>query len=324
MLKFSVPAALFLAALLSGGWWLWEQLAAKPASTLAQGAPQQLKDIPFDGDRAYGYLKQLCDIGPRPSGSPGMAKQQALLTQHFEQLGAKVVRQEFRYHHRGQRKLVDLANLIVQWRPELKQRVLLCAHYDTRPFPDRDPINEYRKGVFVGANDGASGVALLMELAHDMGDLQGNVGVDFVLFDGEEFVFSDKDKYFLGSEYFSLQYKQSRDGARYRAGVLLDMVGDADLRIYMEKNSLKYARDVTHDIFRTAERLGVSEFVRRPKHDLRDDHIPLNTIAKIRTCDIIDFDYSYWHTTGDIPSRCSALSLAKVGWVVREWLKSEL
>ncbi|MCA9204584.1 MAG: M28 family peptidase [Planctomycetales bacterium] len=287
--------------------------------------------IPVDGDRAYGYLKEICQIGPRPSGSPGMLQQQRWLTEHFATLGGRVSMQEFSVRHPETGDPVAIKNMLVEWHPERRERILLCAHYDTRPFPDRDRTNP--RGVFVGANDGGSGVALLAELAHHMGELNSRYGVDFVLFDGEELVFDegrDKDYYFLGSTHFAQEYARGTSDVRYRAGVLFDMVGDADLQLYYEVFSLRNARDVTLGIWKTAQRLGVDEFKPRSRHEIRDDHLPLNNIAKIPTCDLIDFDYprpglrapSYWHTEQDTVDKCSGESLAKVGWVVLEWLKS--
>jgi hypothetical protein len=281
-----------------------------------------LKDIPFDGAAAYKHLEQLCALGPRPSGSAAMARQQELLQKHFEKLGGQVTRQEFRARHPVSGEGVTLANLIVTWHPDRQERILLCAHYDTRPYPDRDRYNP--QGTFVGANDGASGVAVLMELGRAMPELNSKLGVDFVLFDGEELVFRESDRYFLGSEHFSREYVRHPPPHRYRCGVLLDMVGDEHLLIFQERNSLKTreTKALVRDIWSTAARLKVREFVARPKHEIRDDHLMLNDIAGIPTCDIIDFDYPYWHTEGDVPKRCSALSLAKVGWVIQEWLKT--
>jgi hypothetical protein len=102
------------------------------------------------------------------------------------------------------------------------------------------------------------------------------------------------------------------------------MIGDADLQLYQERNSTWWrdTRPLVDEIWATARRLGVREFIPRRKHEVRDDHLPLHNIGKIPTCDIIDFDYPAWHTQADTPERCSALSLAKVGWVLREWLST--
>ncbi|MBS0209249.1 MAG: M28 family peptidase [Planctomycetes bacterium] len=281
----------------------------------------RLNQIPFDGTSAYKYLGQLCAIGPRVAGTPGMTRQIELLAKHFEELGGKVERQEFVGRNPRDGSAASLVNLIVHWHPERMSRLLLCAHYDTRPYPDRDPRNP--RGQFVGANDGASGVAVLMELGRHMPKLAGQLGVDFVLFDAEELVYTDPpDPYFLGSTHFARQYATTPPAYKYTAGVLLDMVGDADLQIYVEQQSNQFAPDVVKQVWSTARRLGVREFSPYPNYEVNDDHMPLNRIAKIPTIDVIDFDYPYWHTTQDNAARCSALSLAKVGWVMHEWLKT--
>ncbi|HEX3869816.1 MAG TPA: M28 family peptidase [Pirellulales bacterium] len=281
----------------------------------------RLDQIPFNGTQAYKYLQQICAIGTRVSGSPGMAKQQQLLADHFTALGATVERQEFRARHPINGSAVPMANLIVHWHPDRNQRLLVCTHYDTRPWPDRDPRNP--RGTFLGANDGGSGTAILMELGKSMSKLEGTLGVDFVFFDGEELVYREPpDEYFLGSTYFAREYVAKPPPYRYRAGVLLDMVGDMHLQVYVERKSQALAPQVVQQVWSTAQRLGVREFVYQQNFEVRDDHLPLNEIAKIPTIDIIDFDYPHWHTEQDRPTQCSALSLAKVGWVVEEWLKT--
>lgn len=288
---------------------------------------QLLERIPFDGREAYQILKEICDIGPRVSGSEGMRKQQELLQGKFEALGAKVSYQEWTVKHPENGQDVQLRNMIVEWHPDRPNRVLVCCHYDTRPFPDQDPNDPF--GRFIGANDGASGAALMCVLGKSMKEIK-TFGVDFVLFDAEELVFDRRrDPMFVGSTYFAEQYARNPPDHEYKFGLLIDMIGDRNLDLFIEANSLKYAPEVTRSLWRKAQQLGVREFVARTVHEVRDDHLPLNEIAKIPTCDLIDFDYpapgrnfSYWHTTQDTPDKCSALSLAKVGWVVAEWLKS--
>lgn len=301
--------------------------ADAPAQNPAAGTRA---DNPINGQRAYQWLERICDLGPRPSGSDGMARQQQMLADHFKKLGGSTFFQQFDHPHPLTGEDVTLGNLIVHWHPDRRERVLLCAHYDTRPYPDRDPDRTRRRGIFVGANDGASGTAVLAELANHMRFLDRPYGVDFVLFDAEELVYNERgDKYFLGSEYFSRQYRENPPDYRYRFAVLLDMVGDRDLQIYQERNSMSTpaTRQLVHDIWSTAARLGVDEFIPRPRHKIDDDHKMLMEVGRIPACDIIDFDYprlgarSYWHTEADTADKCSAESLAKVGWVVYEWLK---
>lgn len=287
---------------------------------------------PFDGPRAYKHLQEICAIGPRVSGREGMRRQQAYLHKHFTELGGKVSLQEFTERDPQTGEQIALANMLVEWKPEARERILFCCHYDTRPFPDRDPNPARRRDKFLGANDGASGVALFCELGRHLAGAQSKYGVDFVFFDAEELVYDDtyrRDKYFIGSEYFARDYVAKPPAHKYRWGVLVDMIGDAQLQIFREQNSMSWidTRPLVLDIWNTAREIGVAEFIHTTRHEVRDDHIPLHDIAGIPTCDIIDFDYphpngrvSYWHTTQDIPEHCSGESLAKVGAVLLAWL----
>jgi hypothetical protein len=281
----------------------------------------KLEDIPFNGARAYDYLVKLCEIGPRPSASEGMLRQQKYLEEHFTRLGAKVEYQRFRAPHPVDNSAVEMANMIIRWHPETKERVLLCAHYDTLPFPMLDKQNP--RGRFVGAHDNASGVSVLMELGNEMATLKLPYGVDFVMLDGEEFIFEQHHRFFLGSEYFARDYVKNPPAHRYRWGVLLDMIGDKDLQIYQERNSAwwKDTKPLVDHIWAVAKRLGVREFIPQKKYEMKDDHLMLHDVGKIPCIVLIDFDYPPWHTEDDTPAQCSPLSLAKVGWVVREWLK---
>lgn len=297
----------------------------KVTSTSIEIIDPDLPDQPT-GELAYLVLESLCRSGPRISGSQGMQWQQQMLKQHFENLGATVVMQPFRVRHPVNPEHVELNNLIARWHPERRHRIMICCHYDTRPFPDRDKRNP--TGVFLGANDGASGVGLLCELARYIPDLDSEFGVDLVFFDGEEFVYQrPRDPLFLGSTHFARDYVANPPAVRYAGGVLVDMIGDKDLNLYQEKNSWKHARDITTQIWDVAEDMGISEFIPSRKYEIRDDHLPLINIAGIKTCDIIDFDYpkgrenTYWHTEEDTPDKCSAESLGKVATVLIGWLR---
>lgn len=302
---------------------------AKRSQTAGQDQTADDKADPsIDPDRAFSYLVKICAIGPRISGSDGMDRQQELIKDHFTKLKGQVKYQSFDAPHPATRTPVRMNNMIVSWNPDATERVLLACHYDTRPLADQDPDERLaRQGKFLGANDGASGVALFMELGHHLRQIQPTYGVDFVFFDGEELVYHPNDPYFLGSTHFAKEYRDSPPRHQYICGVLVDMIGDKDLEIYQEKNSLYYAPEVTRSIWRVANDLKVREFIAKPKHEVRDDHLPLNEIARIPTCDIIDFDYgpprnSYWHTMKDTPAACSGASLAKVGRVLLAWLEA--
>jgi len=311
-------------------------MALTTSDELQDYAKQQdeayLDQLPIDGRLCMEMLNEVVRIGPRWSGSVGMLKQQQILDKHFSNLGGKVEYQRFRVRNPISKQgveTVDMANMIIRWHPQRTRRILLCAHYDTRPFPDNDPDPGKRRGVFVGANDGGSGVAVLCALAEKMEEFESEFGVDMVLFDGEELVYnSSRDPFFLGSTHFAREYAATSQRQKYVAGILLDMVADADLQIYQEVNSRRMAPRVVQQVWATAKRIGVPELRPSARHEVRDDHLPLNEIAKIPTIDLIDFDYpspqkreTYWHTTEDTVDKCSAISMAHVGWVVWEWLK---
>jgi glutaminyl-peptide cyclotransferase len=298
-----------------------------PALALAAPLLRAEEPAGFSGDRALKHLEAICRLGPRPSGSDAMSKQRALLVDHFRAAGATVTGQAFQIRDRRTGKPVHMENLVVEWHTDRKDRILIGAHFDTRPFPDMDPVDP--KGVFLGANDGASGVALLMELAGGMPAVPGPVGVDFVLFDAEEYIFRPREPYCLGSTYFARQYAADlaagRMAHRYRCGVVVDMIADRNLELWQEQNSVSWpdTRPVVASIWDVARRMQVRQFVPRPRHAVEDDHVPLRMIGRIPTCDIIDFDYPQWHTTADTPEHCSAESLEAVGSVLLQWLREQ-
>lgn len=283
----------------------------------------------FDGNAAFKYLSEICKIGPRPSASRGMEKQQKYLQRHFEQIGGKYFTQEFTVTSPYNQKQVKLYNLLIRWHPERTKRLLICCHHDTRPFADADKRNPRAK--FIGANDGASGVALLCELGKFIAEMDGEYGVDFMFFDGEEFVIvRQRDPMFLGSTFFAQKYAEGKIPWQYEQAILVDMVADKDLQIYLEGNSMHYAKGLTQEVWAVAQKLGVKEFIPQQKQFIRDDHLPMNEIAKIPTCDLIDFDFPnpargniFWHTREDKIENCSAESLGKVGAVVLAWLRQK-
>jgi glutaminyl-peptide cyclotransferase len=282
-----------------------------------------LAPAPIDGERAYGYLKQICAIGPRPAGSAANTQQRNLVAEHFKKMGATVREQPFSGQDPLSGAAVSMVNLVGSWFPDRTDRVVIGAHYDTRPFPDRDTDPRLQKAPFIGANDGASGVALLMEIAHHLSDSPTPWGVDLVLFDGEELVYGDAGEYFLGSKEFGRIYEAARRGGksktRYVAGLVLDMVGDSNLAIDREGFSMTLAPNLVRDVWSVAQKLNVRAFRNQTGQQISDDHLPLND-AGIPTIDIIDFDYRFWHTSQDLPEHCSGASLAEVGRVVTAWL----
>ena len=286
-----------------------------------QAPAEPAKMIAFDGQRAMQYLRELCKIGPRISGTEGMKKQQELLQEHFEKLGGKVEWQKFTAKQFSQRQSVEMANMIVHWHPERERRIIFCTHYDTRPQADEEPDRRKWSQPFISANDGTSGSAWLMELANHMKDLPVNVGVDLVFFDGEEYIFEKgRDKFFLGSEYFAASYQQQKNRPKYLAAVLLDLFAGKNAKYPIEQNSEFWAGALVEDIWKTAAQLNIKAFRNERGINLEDDHIALNK-AGIPAVDIVDFDYRFWHRLNDLPDACSAESFEQVGKVLTVWVQ---
>lgn len=279
---------------------------------------------PVDGERAYQYLKDICAMGPRPAGTPANDALRAKVAAHFKKLGASVVEQPFTGVDPRSGQRVRMTNLVGSWNAERKDRVLVGAHYDTRPFPDEERDPARRNTPFIGANDPASGIALLMELAHHQKDSSTPWGVDLVLFDGEELVYGADGEYFLGSKEFARRYVESpegrKSGMKYAAGIVVDLIGGKNVQIPQEPHSLDFAQRLVHDVWSVAAKLKATAFRNRVGRAVLDDHLPLNN-GGIPAIDIIDFDYPYWHTADDLPENCSAASLGQVGKVVATWLQ---
>jgi glutaminyl-peptide cyclotransferase len=264
----------------------------------------------FDETRAYANLVQQCEFGPRDPGSEGHRKCLNYLYNELNKWADRVSTQKFTHTFGNPTKSVIATNIIAHFQPQKKDRILLCAHWDTRPWADEDPNKANRMMPILGANDGASGVAVLLEIARLISLYEPNVGVDIVLFDAEDSGIAGNNRsWACGSQTFArekdFQYQP-------RFGILLDLIGDADLQIYVEQYSLQYAPQVVDLVWKKAAELGISEFIRTPKFAVYDDHVPLLEVG-IPCIDVIDFDYPYWHTIEDTPDKCSAESLGKVG-----------
>lgn len=268
------------------------------------------KTVPhFDAQRAFGYLQNQCDFGPRNPGSDAHRKTQQYLFDSLNKLTNLVRTQEFLHFDSALKKELVLSNVIANFYPEEKERILLCAHWDTRPWADQDSAIINRNQPIPGANDGASGVAVLLELANILSQKKPKFGVDIVFFDGEDYgKRGNLKEYCLGSAFFA----KNLPIARPKFGILLDMVGDKDLNIYKERYSYTYAPEIVNLIWDKAQKLKLNSFYPEVRHPIWDDHMPL-ILAGIPTVDIIDFDYPYWHTLGDTPDKCSEQSLETVG-----------
>jgi len=199
--------------------------------------------------------------------------------------------------------------------------VIVCGHYDTRPIADQETnVRDWTK-PFASANDGASSVAFLMELSQHVKDLKTEVGIDVVLFDGEEWIHDrTRDKFFLGSDHFAAEYKKAKDGPKAKAAVNLDLFAGKGATYPVEENSRLLAGPLCEDFWKVAADVGVKSFRWEQGPEVLDDHIALNR-AGIPAIDVIDFDYPHWHRLSDTPDKCSAESMANVAKVLMAWLE---
>ena len=284
-------------------------------SAFFQNSCSQAQRIgPFDAASAFGYLEKQCEFGPRNPGSEGHKKCLEYLAAELEKYTPDVTRQRFKPAAGLRSVQGGMTNIVAAFhsaRSSLKP-VLLCAHWDTRPVADHDPVEANRDKPILGANDGASGVAVLLEAARCMKEKPPERPVVIALFDAEDGGRDGEvDTWCLGSKHFA----SGLNGSEFAFAVLLDLIGDKDLAIPMEGYSVQIAQDVVNDIWGRAHRLGIKQFKQRTGTYVYDDHVPLIQ-AGIRAVDIIDFDYPYWHTLEDTPDKCSPESLKAVGDVV--------
>lgn len=275
----------------------------------------------FDGESAMGLVRRQVAFGPRVPGTRGHESQLAWMLARLDSLGPVVVADTFE-HVTTSGDSLTLVNVRMRFRPEVSRRILILAHWDTRPRSDQATDSSRQDTPVPGANDGASGTAVLLELAAILSATPPPLGVDLLLVDGEDYG-PGIDDMLLGARRYAASLD---DEDRPVYAVLLDMVGDADGSFPVEGISAQYASVVVKKVWRAAERLGYRDFFpNRVERNLTDDHVPLIE-AGLPTADLIDFTYgpgnAYWHTPDDVPEHVSAVTLGMVGEVVTELIYS--
>ena len=281
------------------------------------------KNIPtFDGNNAYQYLVEQCNFGPRNPGSKGHENFSIFLEEYLSKMTKNILVQDFDYLEHITGKERRGKNIIAQFNIEAENRLLIGAHWDTRALSDEDLNEDNRLLPILGANDGASGTSVLMELAKIFSLNNPPIGIDLVFFDAEDVGISGKPRtYAMGSEYFSKNLPIKKpDNA-----IIVDMVGDKYLQIPIERFSYQTNPKLVKEIWGLADELNLSAFEYRIGFEIYDDHVPLWENAQIPAIDIIDFDYpnlfsNHWHTQNDIPENCSPQSLQQVGTLLLNYV----
>lgn len=279
---------------------------------------------PFDGFRAFEYLEKQVAMGPRIPGSETHLVCRDWIVTLCREYADTVIIQEFSAYQPFARDTVAAWNIIARFDSGNSRRIMFSTHWDTRPEAELDPF--FPKKPVPGANDGASGTAVLLELLPYIKDFSNGIGVDLVFWDAEDMGIAGSNTYFCqGSEY----YARNPVPPLPQKGILIDMIGDAELSVPVELNSSRYAPDLVAEVWDLAAKNGYAHvFLRKAGPEIYDDHVPLNRIAKIPTINLIDFHYTHagknlWHTNRDLPAYCSPRSLQIIGEILLLWLEKQ-
>ncbi len=287
----------------------------------------------FDPDSAFHFVKTQVDFGPRLNNTPAHAQCAEYLVSTLQKFSDTVIVQTADIKA-WDGKILKIKNIIASFSPEKANRILLMAHWDTRPWADQD--TDRKNEPIDGANDGGSGVAVLLEMARNMKITKPEVGIDIILFDAEDYgqpensgQASVENSWCLGSQYWSKNPHVPNYHASY--GILLDMVGAENATFTQEGTSVQYASNVVNLVWATASKLGFSnQFVYRKTHAITDDHVYVIMNLNIPCIDIIEYDestfskfYKHWHTHEDKIENISKRSLHAVGQTLLEVVYNE-
>ena len=289
----------------------------------------------FNADSAYIYLQEQCDFGPRTMNSTAHDKCEKWIIQKFEQYGCKVTTQKATLNGYDGTPLRS-TNIMASYNPEATTRIMFCAHWDCRPWADNDPDSTNWHKPIIAANDAASGVGVMIELARILKGSGLELGVDFVCFDAEDYGtpqwFEGEDPgdtWALGAQYFA---NNLPEGYAPRYGILLDMVGGVGAKFYREGMSMQYAPAIVKKVWNAARQVGYGSYF--PKDDggmITDDHIPVNQTANIPCIDVIPYypdcaQSSFgptWHTIADNMDNIDKNTLKAVGQTMVQVLFTE-
>ncbi len=290
----------------------------------------------FSADSAYLYIQKQVDFGPRVPNTPQHAACANYLEQKLKDFGAEVTVQKTDLTA-FDGTILKAKNIIGSYNPEAETRILLFAHWDTRPWADNDSNPDNHKKAVLGANDGGSGVGVLLEMARIFNIQKPSVGVDIIFFDAEDYGAPEDlssqetaNSWCLGSQYWAAN--KHKPGYRAKYGILLDMVGARNAKFYREQISDYYAKYVVDKVWQKAADLGFSNFfINQKGGGITDDHVYINQIAGIPSIDIIQYDQNtvsgfghYWHTVNDTMENIDKSTLNAVGATVANIVYNEL
>ena len=299
-------------------------LACKQTPQQSKAETRQIAVPSFSSDSAYIYVRRQVDFGARVPNTKAHKECAAYLSATLERFGAQVTEQRVTLTAFDGTAL-NAVNIIGSFQPEKKKRVLLFAHWDTRPWSDHDPDKQNYNTPVMGANDGASGVGVLLEIARQLGESQSEVGVDIIFFDAEDYgapenaVTAMQNSWCLGSQYWARNPHVK--GYRAKYGILLDMVGAHGATFYREQVSDYFAKTIVDKVWAQAQNLGFGNyFIDQKGGTITDDHLYINQIAGIPSIDIIQYDPHsesgfghYWHTINDTMDNIDKNTLHAVG-----------
>jgi hypothetical protein len=304
-------------------------VSCKPKNNTDSNTPKQevtIESPAFNGDSAYAYVAAQVAFGPRVPGTKAHDGCAKWMVEKLKTFSKSVVEQPFKARLWDGKTVIG-KNIIASFNPENKVRVFLSAHWDSRPYADHDADEKNHRTPIDGANDGASGVGVLIEVARQLSIKNPTIGVDIVLFDVEDWGEPEgtespkEDNWCLGSQYWARN--PHVQGYKAHFGILLDMVGATNAEFAKEGSSMYYASDVMNKVWEIAGQLGFGGyFVPRTNSGITDDHIYINKIASIPTIDIIQHDLTTqsgfnksWHTLNDNMSNINKETIAVVGKV---------
>lgn len=335
MKKSKIMIALLIVALIAGA--AFNFLPSNKAEVSETEEIEKVQPVgpDFNADSAYIYLQEQCDFGPRTMNSTAHDKCEKWIIQKFEQYGCKVTTQKATLNGYDGTPLRS-TNIMASYNPKATTRIMFCAHWDCRPWADNDPDSTNWRKPIVAANDAASGVGVMIELARILKGSGLELGVDFICFDAEDYGtpqwFEGEDPgdtWALGAQYFA---NNLPEGYAPRYGILLDMVGGVGAKFYREGMSMQYAPAIVKKVWNAARQVGYGSYF--PKDDggmITDDHIPVNQTANIPCIDVIPYypdcaQSSFgptWHTIADNMDNIDKNTLKAVGQTMVQVLFTE-